>query len=176
MPQIYKSKAEREAIKVWVNAGRPVPVPVADIIRDYGLVLQESVLEDSISGMMVTKENGIAHVVINQGHHKNRQRFSMAHELGHYLLHRNARSIFVDASEQRFYRDAEASTGTKLQEIEANAFAAELLMPQESIEERVPETLTTLDEPIIERLAEEFCVSQSAMVFRLQKLRLLEEI
>lgn len=176
MPQIYKSKAEREATKVWNKAGRPVPVPVNDIIRDYGLALQESALEDSISGMMVTKENGTAVVVINQDHHENRKRFSMAHELGHYLLHRSSRSIFVDASEQKFYRDAEASTGTKLQEIEANAFAAELLMPQESIEERVSETLTMLDEPIIERLADEFHVSQSAMIFRLQKLRLLEEI
>lgn len=173
---MYKSKAEREATKVWTKAGKPVPVPIDEMIRDYELDLRESALEDSISGMMVTKEDGSAVVVINENHHENRKRFSMAHELGHYLLHRTARSIFVDASEQKFYRDAEASTGTKLQEIEANAFAAELLMPQESIEERVTETLTMLDEPIIEKLAAEFCVSQSAMIFRLQKLRLLEEI
>ena len=176
MPQMYKSKAEREATKVWNKAGKPVPVPIDEMIRYYELDLRESALEDSISGMMVTKEDGSAVVVINENHHENRKRFSMAHELGHYLLHRTARSIFVDASEQKFYRDAEASTGTKLQEIEANAFAAELLMPQESIEERVTETLTMLDEPIIEKLAAEFCVSQSAMIFRLQKLRLLEEI
>lgn len=176
MPQIYKSKAEREAMKVWNKAERPVPVPIDNIIREYGLSLQESALEDSISGMMVTRENGTAIVVINEDHHPNRKRFSMAHELGHYLLHRNARSIFVDASEQKFYRDAEASAGTKTQEIEANAFAAELLMPQEAIDERVTEVLTVLDEPIIERLADEFCVSQSAMIFRLQRLKLLEQL
>lgn len=174
MPQVYKSKAQREATKIWNDAGRPFPVPVDSIILQHGLVLQESMLEDSVAGMMVTRENGTTVVAINQSHHKNRKRFSMAHELGHYLLHRNARSIFVDGSEQKFYRDAEASTGTKIQEIEANAFAAELLMPQDKIEELVPESLSSLDEGVIEWLAEEFMVSQSAMIFRLQKLNLLE--
>lgn len=43
------------------------------------------------------------------------------------------------------------------------------------IEDLVPETLTSLDEGIIERLAEQFQISQSAMIFRLQKLKLLKE-
>ena len=175
MPQVYKSKAQREAIRVWNEAGRPFPVLVDEIIRQHGIGLQESVLEDSVSGMMITRENGTTVVAINQSHHENRKRFSMAHELGHYVLHRTTRSIFVDSSEQKFYRDAEASTGTKLQEIEANAFAAELLMPREKIEEFLPEKLNYLDEGVIERLADEFKVSQSAMIFRLQKLNLLEE-
>ncbi len=175
MPQIHKSKAQKKAISVWESTNRILPVPVNDIIRQYKIELKESALDDSMSGMMVTRENGTSVIVINKDHHINRKRFSMAHELGHYLLHRDTRSIFVDTSEKKFYRDAEASTGTKIQEIEANAFAAELLMPEKKIKELVPEKLSSLNDDIIENLSEQFGVSQSALIFRLQKLMLLEE-
>lgn len=175
MPQVYKSKAQREAIRIWIEAGRPFPVLVDKIIKAHGIGLQMSALEDSVSGMMITRENGSSVIAINELEHENRQRFSMAHELGHYILHRTERSIFVDSNEQKFYRDAEASTGTKLQEIEANAFAAELLMPREKIDELLTEKLSYLDESVIEQLAEKCKVSQTAMIFRLQKLNLFEE-
>ncbi len=65
-----------------------------------------------------------------------RQRFTIAHELGHFFLHRASSTVFVDAA-PIFFRDESSSNGSQREEIEANAFAAELLMPEDAIRQRL---------------------------------------
>ena len=62
-------------------------------------------------------------------------RFTIAHELAHYILHTKETKLFVD--KQVLYRDGKSSTGEILQEREANAFAASLIMPGKLITEEV---------------------------------------
>lgn len=131
-------------------------------------------IDDDISGVLKIDENARASILVNQDHHMNRQRFTIAHELGHYFLH-NQPGIHVD---KVFLRDPAASEGLHLREIEANRFAAELLMPDfmvlQELEkqlriERMPSLMAKEDE-ILHALAEDFEVSRHAMSIKLQEL------
>jgi Zn-dependent peptidase ImmA (M78 family) len=168
-----KAKAQREAKRIWTEIGKPVPVPIEEIFAQYGIELQRKELEPSVSGMMVTRENSKVVVAVNKNDPANRQRFTMAHELGHYLLHRSTNPIFVDG--RTFFRDEKSSSGTRIQEIEANAFAGELLMPEEAVRSRVSEKLSIMDGFELGELASNFKVSEAAMSICLSRLDLLEE-
>ena len=86
------------------------------------------------------------------------------------LLHADEDRVFVD---RRFFRNAWASKGELREEIEANAFAASLLMPKRFIAQNIePGTgITDLD---VFRLATRFEVSEQAMTLRLVKLGYIE--
>lgn len=171
---MYKSRAEKQATKIWQEAGCPVPVDPSKIAQLYGIeVCPPADLEDDVSGMMITREDGSVVIVVNKSHAKSRKRFSVAHELGHYFLHRAVSPVFVD-SKKVFYRDARAAEGTARQEIEANAFAAELLMPEEEVRKWFPQKLSPMDDDDVEKVAKEFEVSVAALSFRLVRLGLLQ--
>ena len=114
---------------------------------------------------------------VNATHPKTRQRFTMAHELGHLLLHED-RKMIVDSHIYR--RDEISSMGTEAEEVEANAFAAELLMPTELIYDEVDDLLA--EDPqitakqLVDRLAKIFEVSSQAMEIRLGELRILSPL
>ena len=144
-------------------------VNVFRVIEENGIKLVFEDMDDSDSGLLLI-EGGKATIAINKSHHTNRQRFTAAHECGHYFLHRGDgdKQLFVD---QAFARGATASAGTDSIEIEANQFAAELLMPEEMVRESVGgQSLSDLD---ISLLALRFEVSEQAMTLRLVKLDLL---
>jgi Zn-dependent peptidase ImmA (M78 family) len=135
-------------------------------------VVQQDV-EDSVSGMPVIKDDRSV-IGVNQNHHPNRRRFTIGHELGHYVLHRKNAKVFVDASPV-FFRDTTSSDGMQLQEIDANAFAAELLMPEDVVREYVGDQLVDVyDDATIRRLAARFEVSVQAVTIRLIRLGLSE--
>lgn len=89
-----------------------------------------------------------------------RQRFTQAHELGHVLLKH------VNESNRKM-RDHNFRPGTDKLEMEANAFAAELLMPEQYMEAMTRKT------PDISQLADQLGVSMTALRYRLRNLGLL---
>jgi len=146
------------------------------IAQAFGVTVQRQDLEEEVSGILVVKGERVV-IAINGDHHPHRQRFTIAHELGHYLLHREASSVFIDVTTV-FFRDQRSSEGTEWQEIEANAFAAELLMPMAALTETLREQvgnhlLNELDDVIIRRLAAQFSVSIQAITVRLARLGLI---
>lgn len=64
-------------------------------------------------------------MIINSLHHPHRQRFTIAHEIGHRVKHTRELSSFEDKT---FFRNGDSN----LIEIQANKFAAELLMPSDA--------------------------------------------
>ncbi len=149
-----------------------LPIDIQAIIQAHNIAIRKQPLEEAVSGMLVVK-NGHAIIGVNESHHPNRQRFTLAHELGHFLLHGNSSSIFIDASPV-FFRDETSSQGSKLREIEANAFAAELLMPEPMLRKVTKnQTLDAFDEGAVRRLAAQFGVSTQAITIRLTKLGLI---
>ena len=164
--------AEREARKLLAETGSDVPVDVDAVAGYLGLSVVEEDLEDSVSGMLVVND-GHGVIGVNGHHHVNRRRFTTAHEIGHYLLHRKGASIFVDAA-PTFFRDDVSSAGTDGQEIEANAFAAELLMPKERLRERVEGmALDLYDDATVQKLARSFGVSAQALTIKLVRLNMI---
>ena len=73
---------------------------------------------------------------INSAHPKTRQRFSIAHEIGHLVLH-DKKELFIDKVVRVNFRDAKSSMAIDHNEIEANQFAAELLMPRELVRQQI---------------------------------------
>lgn len=143
-------------------------VPVERIIKSRNIVLQYAPLEEDLSGMAYIKD-GVGIIGVNALHHPNRQRFSAAHELGHHVLHADEirRAIHVDKGSV-LYRDDLSSKGTDPLEIEANAFAAELLMPSELLMEAIgADGLDMEDDASVETLARKFRVSAGALRWRL---------
>lgn len=104
-----------------------------------------------------------------------RQRFTIAHELGHLLLHRYT-TPHADGRQIRF-RDEDSSKGSVREEVEANQFAAEVLMPEDLIRAHLKMSFDladdTADREAVERLtrlAKRFEVSVQALSFRVANL------
>lgn len=150
-------------------------VPIESIIRNRGLDVIPYDLGDGVSGTLVV-ENNKGFIGYNPFESKTRQRFTMAHELGHYLLHTkkaNTSKIFVDMSFIVKYRGSKNYTSAEWkQEQEANSFAAALLMPLKfiSAELEKKENQKLGEVELIETLAKTFDVSVPAMTFRLNNI------
>lgn len=150
--------------------------PIDRLVKGEGAVLQYVPLDDELSGMAFIKD-GQPVVAVNALHHPNRQRFTMAHELGHLLLHRDylAAGVHVDkefkvSPERVLQRGALAASGVDAYEMEANAFASELLMPQEWLQNETHGSWDIDDGERLAALAKRFKVSPAAMQFRLMDL------
>jgi Zn-dependent peptidase ImmA (M78 family) len=165
------SKVKQAARKILGRYGYGVPIDIEAIVKAEGILLQKENLEAEVSGMLVIKESQTI-IAINEKHALTRQRFTIAHEFGHYVLHRSLSNVFFDES-LVFFRDRESTTGTKYQEIEANNFAAELLMLRKHLALKPLDAFDEADNSGICQLAQEFGVSTQALTIRLTKLGLI---
>lgn len=153
------------------------PINVEKIIHDMGIELQKEDLGE-ISGLLF-RENSKVIIGANKTHAATRQRFTIAHELGHFLLHGN-NQLFVDKVFAIKLRDHHSSEAVSTEEIEANAFAAELLMPAAMILREIQHVSGILDfvgddlDVLIRKLASKFKVSQQAMTIRLMNLGVIQ--
>ena len=142
------------------------PVPVERIARMLDVSIRYAPLEDDLSGMAFIK--GEAKVVaVNALHHPNRQRFTIAHELGHHVLHAERLRAGVHVDRVIMRRDHVSAEGSDDFEIEANVFASELLMPRQLIATEAGAFLDFDDEVGLASLARRFKVSLAALQFRL---------
>lgn len=155
------------------------PVPVEDIAHGLGAEIVRRHFPGTESGFTLRDGNQIV-IGINTRTTRRRQRFSIAHEIGHVSLHPH-NSLIVDHAVRIDWRDDISSLGTDSQEIEANAFGASLLMPQRMIFEHVKRYVARsqksktgiIREELISDLARDFDVSNEAMGFRLINLGIL---
>jgi Zn-dependent peptidase ImmA (M78 family) len=146
------------------------PTPVEKIAKALGAQVRFSPFDDELSGMVYIKD-GVPIIGVNSLHHPNRQRFTIAHELGHLELHRQmiTVNVHVDKSFPALMRDAKAATGTELIEIQANQFAAELLMPRALVEQLLAGRQFDIeDDKPLEELAKKFRVSKQAVEYRIR--------
>lgn len=119
---------------------------------------------------MLVRNGNRAIIGVNWDHHPNRQRFTIAHEIGHLILHQG--ETYVDKGYRFNFRGLESGSGTKNEEIEANRFAAALLMPTRLLKAIFQEhafDLTGNDDDL-RALAEKFGVSTQAMAIRLSRV------
>ncbi len=149
------------------------PVPVERLARRFGAEVRFEPLDGDLSGMLF-REGDRAIVGVNALHPKSRQRFTIAHELGHLQLHDHS-GIHID---HKFpvarLRDERSSQAIDPEEIQANRFAAELLMPAAMLEADLDgltdDTVDYDDDELVRQLAGRYQVSTQAMAFRLVNL------
>ena len=118
-------------------------------------------------------KNGVAVIILNLNHHPNRRRFTLAHEIGHHLLHKSylANNVHVDKI-VLLPRNFVSSQAKDIKEIQANAFAAELLMPE--VELRRYRAVDLNDDDLLYGLAKKLKVSVTALTYRLNNLGMME--
>lgn len=175
------SRALRTASTVLATEQvKRAPVPVEKIAGKYAHLMYYS-LPDDVSGMLLPLPNDGGQrkwaIVVNVAHAEVRQRFTIAHELGHLLMHRYT----TPHADGRFvvrFRNARSATGSDREEIEANQFAAELLMPERLVLGHATHLGLDLggdsdlgsDAAVLARLATRFRVSVQAMSLRVANL------
>jgi Zn-dependent peptidase ImmA (M78 family) len=147
------------------------PVDVQRIAEAEGLTINFEPFEDNVSGVLIQQGNNVV-IGVNEAHHPNRQRFTIAHELAHYKLHPNNPTVYVD--DMMFHFRGESLTEQPPQEVEANSFAAALLMPEEFLRrDLITANIDALDENAVKKLAHKYGVSAQALTIRLMQLGLL---
>lgn len=144
------------------------PVPVEALAELAGAVIRYEPFQGKLSGMLYRSTDG-AVIGINSLHATPRQRFSIAHEIGHLLLHDP--ELHIDEHAFVAFRDAASSTAVDPAEVEANQFAATLLMPESLLLEELAKLGENPDvQDAVKRLSQAFNVSQEAMTIRLTSL------
>jgi Zn-dependent peptidase ImmA (M78 family) len=157
-------------------------VDVEKIAKQQNIQLRREDLKD-ISGLIFRDGNQVI-IGVNERDAVNRQRFTIAHELGHFFLH-TQNPLFIDKSIDKVatikLRNQVSSEAVSLEEIEANAFAAELLMPTNMIFEEIKLVHKKVNfenddlDQIITYMATRFEVSKQAMTIRLSNLGLFQD-
>lgn len=148
------------------------PIRPQKIALHLGIEIKFEAFSDDLSGALIRKD-GTSVIAVNSSHSKTRQAFTMAHELGHLALGHEG-DIFVDKAFIN-RRDVTSSMAINAQEIQANQFAASLLMPKALL---IPEFSTASErvsvrETLISAMAKTFGVSKKAMEYRLVNLALI---
>ena len=170
VPFLSRQEIEAKARDVR-RAHRLETIPVDPVVLANRLgmkVFNAKFSDDNLVGM-IAKRGDTLTLLVNQADPPYRKRFTIAHELGHHFLHLMSDGEFVDGEANLFrmpQEDAKELTPDRRQEIQANMFAAALLMPEEHIRSEWPR-LRSIDE-----MAQLFNVSESAMGIRIDQLGL----
>lgn len=139
------------------------PLDIYALCETLGVTIIEVDLPDNSSGSL-KQENGQWICRVNKKHHATRKRFTVAHELGHFLLHKDDRIQFEDV--ELYRTDHEYSPEDKKMEEEANRFASEILMPEDVFKSAI------LQGKSLAEIAKEFAVSPIAAEVRAKLLGL----
>lgn len=131
------------------------------VAADHDVRIMETDLYE-MSGAL-RKEDGHWVIYVNRGDSQQRKLFTVAHELGHFFVHRELCDEFVDG--QLISRDEQEKYAVR--ELEANEFAGNLIMPETQVRERVAGDITA---DTLQSLAKSFGVSTLAMETRLRNL------
>lgn len=125
--------------------------------EDAPISINKTPMDNNLSGSLSYKD-GVWIMTVNSKQHPKRQRFTLAHELAHYILHKEKNTEFQDST---FFR------GNNMDSLEymANDFAATLLMPDDKVNELIKKGIRNIGE-----LAEKFDVSAAAMKYKVEKL------
>lgn len=139
------------------------PIPVEELVKNYGYQIIEIKLAPNIAGFVDTK----GHIIyINNSDSETRKAFTIAHELGHIKLH--SEELEKNPDMGILYRRPLGKKDDDQKEQEANYFAASLLVPEsmcKEILEKYKDVIT--EENKIEFLSTLFGVSQEVVGYRL---------
>jgi len=139
------------------------PVRVASIARALGIEVKAATLKPRISGQIgpsSTSDSGFR-IRVNRHESKTRQRFTISHEIAHFLLHQD--EIGDGIEDTILYR----STLSNRLEVEANRLGAEIIMPARGVSQHLRELGGRATPEVASILATRYNVSEVAMKIRL---------
>jgi len=166
---VEKLESAAEQLLARLNV-REVPTPIEEIARALDILISRAPSAE-FSGLLIRK-NGRALIGVNSSEAPVRQRFTIAHEIAHFILHPQ-KDAFVD-----FRKETNEGEVKPPRERHADMFAAALLMPRKSLLRdfrRLAKDSYTEQQikQITVALARGYAVSEDAMRFRLINLNSL---
>jgi len=151
------------------------PVPVRRIARGRGARIFQEGQEGDLSGFLFRRGGEII-IGVNTRQAPVRQRFTIAHELGHLMLH-GLDELHVDHGFTVRLRSDVSSLGLDEDEMEANRFAAELLIPTRLLKKDLEGAeLDLTEDETLRFLAKRYGVSAQALAIRLTGLGYLPTV
>ncbi len=138
-----------------------IPLDAKGVAEKLGIRVEYISLKEGLSGILYKDKESNSWVLhVNKEHHPNRQRYTIAHELGHFCLHRHLKQRFED---KIFFRGGEPNKP----EWQANEFASSILMPEREFKDMIRSGVRNVEE-----LAKEFQVSTLALRIRAKNIGL----
>ena len=170
MKRARRSEIEQRAKEVLSQHGLySLPVDPVRLANKIGVKVNNAKFADDAWAALIAKRNHVARIFVEQSDPPYRKRFSIAHELGHHFLHLPEEGQIVDKRADMF-REREPAVGPisedRIREIQANWFAAALLMPADLVRAEWNKN------PSMKHMARLFNVSEEAMGYRLDTLDL----
>lgn len=166
-PRYALARQEAERVLAENEVTAPDQIDLRRIAESLGAtVVEEPFIGAGMSGVLIREPGKRPIIGVNKGDVEPRKRFTIAHELGHLLLHNDP--YHVDT--QIHLRDRRSSTAESIAEVEANQFAANLLMPARMLQKDLL-AMDVIDiDGAAEELAAKYGVSLQAMTLRIAKL------
>ncbi len=133
--------------------------PIRDIFKileGAGIIIYEIDAEEKFDGITFFSDKGYPVIIVNKNFSNDRKRFTLAHELGHLIMHN-----------ENYY----PISAFRNKEIEANQFASEFLMPAEAIKN----SLCSLRIGDLYSLKNYWLTSMSSIIRRAKDLKCLDE-
>jgi Zn-dependent peptidase ImmA (M78 family) len=164
---MINEKIEREAERLLSQLDMTaVPTPIEDVADLLGLRISRAPSVE-FSGLLLRKD-GMALIGVNSSEAPARQRFTIAHEIGHFILHPQ-KDAFVD-----FRKTLSSGDARDPRERQADMFAAAILMPRRALLKDFRKLAGDVDRASITKtLSRRYSVSEEAMRFRLINLNAL---
>ena len=170
MKPVSRSDIEHRAKGVLSQHGLySLPIDPVRLANRIGVTVNNAKFADDSWAALIAKRGHTTRIFVEQSDPPYRKRFSIAHELGHHFLHLLEDGEIVDKRTDMF-RDREPVDGPmsedRIKEIQANWFAAALLMPAEFVRAEWARN------PRMLHMVEVFNVSEEAMGYRVDALNL----
>lgn len=160
--EMMRVRADQRAVIADAQVAN-FPVKLGLVARNLGVEILVTTMQPGVSGQI--RLEGDRYVIrINRHEARERQRFTIAHEIAHFLLHKDK----IDATEGGISDNVLYRSGQpEAIEFEANRLASEIVMPDQKVEEKLRQHGGRVTDEVIDLLAEEFQVSRAAMEIRL---------
>ena len=141
----------------------PLQIPIETVIGSKNIIIKEEDIDGS-EGRIIMKDDSAIITISTRVELPAKKRFILAHELGHYELHRHKRKVFNDTDDtlNHWYKK-----NFSAEESEANEFAAEYLMPTDLYHQQC--NAKVFNHKVIEHLANNFQVSKTAAILKFVK-------
>ena len=166
--RIKKMEVEQRAKEILKQHGLyTLPVDPVLLANRLGVTVNNAKFADDSWAALIARRGQNTRVFVEQSDPPYRKRFSIAHELGHHFLHLMEDGEIVDKRADMFRERSpqrEEWSQNRFREIEANWFAAALLMPEEFVRTEWEAN------PNVSTMAKIFNVSEEAMGYRLDAL------
>lgn len=166
-PRFALAKQEADGVLLRAGARTADEIDPERFAQEfYGAEVEYEAFEGDMAGVLI-REPGCPPIIgVESDAPLGRRRFTIAHELGHLILHNEPYHV-----DTKFYlRNALSSRAESAMEIEANQFASNLLMPAWMLKASIEKYGDVDVEELADLLHKEYSVSLQAMTLRLAKL------